>query len=432
MKRNILFAVLAFPLLLQVGCSSHMQDDLQISKDTYPKNSEVSTFTGSLYQDSLALVALYKATDGDKWVRRMRWLSQNAVSVDKWYGVKVAEKNGVKRVVELNLPVNNLCGKLPPEMKNLTALRKLNLSYNKGLKGNLIDELFQMRELEVLNLRFCSFTGAIPPSIGNLTKLDSLDLWTFIPNVYTGEIYPHRLSGSLPSEIGKLTNARFIRLGRHDFSGSIPASITNLKSLVYLDLSQCKFTGVIPVGFEKMEKLEELYLFENKLSGNIPEDICGANSLEYLRLDNNLLEGNIPENIGKMKKIRQLYLFKNKLTGPIPTSLSQASTLTLLSLNDNQLSGEIPAWLGNSNPNLIDADLKNNNFTGKMPVLKGRYIPGAGTTYPVFHVAGNKLSGELPECYTKFIPYNEGEMGLPRYIPQQTGYGFTNLPLQLP
>ena len=57
-------------------------------------------------QDSLALVALYNATDGPNWVNNTNWLT---TPVSQWNGVTVAGD----RVTDLRLRRNLLTGEIP-------------------------------------------------------------------------------------------------------------------------------------------------------------------------------------------------------------------------------------------------------------------------------------------------------------------------------
>ena len=70
--------------------------------------------------DRAVLVALYNATDGDNWVNKPNWMSDEPL--DQWYGV-TADGNG--RVTELRLSDNRLSGELPEELGNLANLQEL-------------------------------------------------------------------------------------------------------------------------------------------------------------------------------------------------------------------------------------------------------------------------------------------------------------------
>jgi len=108
-------------------------------------------------------------------------------------------------------------------------------------------------------------TGSIPPEIGNLTNLTFLDLGN------------NQLTGEIPSEMGNLTNLTFLDLGNNQLTGEIPSEIGNLTSLIQLDLHQNELTGSIPPEIGNLSNLEKLYLFTNQLTGVIPEILCDLN-----------------------------------------------------------------------------------------------------------------------------------------------------------
>ena len=95
------------------------------------------TLIDGLESDSLALVALYNATDGSNW--KNSW--DLSTDISTWYGVTIKEN----AVAVLNLYDNNLSGTIPPEIGNLTQLITLYLYEN-------------------------NLSGTIPPEIGNLTQ----------------------------------------------------------------------------------------------------------------------------------------------------------------------------------------------------------------------------------------------------------------------
>ncbi len=78
----------------------------------------------SRQSDSLALVQLYQATNGDNWTNNENWLQTN---LDQWYGLNL---NDTGRIKSLHLPSNNLSGELPTDIMNLTALTSIVLRNN--------------------------------------------------------------------------------------------------------------------------------------------------------------------------------------------------------------------------------------------------------------------------------------------------------------
>ncbi|XP_055807269.1 BRASSINOSTEROID INSENSITIVE 1-associated receptor kinase 1-like isoform X2 [Solanum dulcamara] len=87
-----------------------------------------------------------------------------------------------------------------------------------------------MKELYSNNI-----SGKIPNELGNLTELVSLDL------------YLNNLIGPIPDSLGKLQKLRFLRLNNNSLSGGIPMSLTTIVALQVLDLSNNHLTGPVPV-----------------------------------------------------------------------------------------------------------------------------------------------------------------------------------------
>ena len=82
------------------------------------------------------------------------------------------------------------------------------------------------------------------------------------------------LTGSIPPEIGNLTNLTYLNLRNNDLTGSIPPEIGNLTNLSSLGLSENQLTGEIPSEIGNLTNLTDLYLQTNRLSGIIPDEIC--------------------------------------------------------------------------------------------------------------------------------------------------------------
>jgi Leucine-rich repeat (LRR) protein len=139
-----------------------------------------------------ALIALYKSTNGTAW--NSTWNLNN--SVDTWHGVTIEND----KVVEINLPFNNLEGVLPQEIGSLVYLRKVNLGFNK-ITGEIPKSLANLKDLTSLELFMNRFVGAIPSELGTLKKLESLKL------------YSNNLTGEIPASLMELTNLEELLLG---------------------------------------------------------------------------------------------------------------------------------------------------------------------------------------------------------------------------
>jgi hypothetical protein len=80
------------------------------------------------------LIAFYKSTNGDKWIKKDNWCSDKPVSM--WYGIEsfYHEATGKNRVLSISLPNNNLTGLA--KLSDIKSLYDLNI-----LNGNKIESL---------------------------------------------------------------------------------------------------------------------------------------------------------------------------------------------------------------------------------------------------------------------------------------------------
>ncbi len=372
-------------------------------------------------QDSLALVALFRATNGVSWSNNTNWL---ATPVYQWYGVTI-DSSGY--VTGLDLHYNYLSGQLPDEIGNLTHLIFLKLNANSNLYGNIPGQIGNLSNLQILWLQQDNLSGNIPPEIGNLTNLTALalsdnDLSGTIPeqignlqNLQILDLGHNHLTGTIPSQIGNLTNLTALSLENNQLTGTIPSQIGNLTNLTSLDLAYNQLTGNIPAEIGNLTKLYILLLNSNQLTGNIPDQIGQLDSLvfcllnrnqlsgpipdeignltmlEYLYLSDNNLTGNIPQSIGNLTDLKTLLLQNNNLSGNIPESIGNLSNLEYLRLNDNKLTGPIPGSIGNLT-NLTHLNLSNNLLSGNIPGTLGNM-----TNLEYLYLSHNMLSGQIPD-----------------------------------
>ena len=195
-----------------------------------------------------------------------------------------------------------------------------------GTEGiELWDVCYSIENTTEINLYNNQLTGSIPPEIGNLTNLNYLGLGA------------NQLTGYIPPEIGNLTNLTTLLLGFNDLEGSIPLDIGNLTNLNFLFLGYNQLTGPIPQEIGNLTNLIELVFENNQLTGVIPESICNLNI--ELELNNNQLCPPYPEcieefvgnqdtsNCSSVSIIEDVILFTYALYKAYPNPFNPVTTL---------------------------------------------------------------------------------------------------------
>lgn len=225
-----------------------------------------------------ALIALYKATNGDNWTNNTNWCSDKPIS--EWYGIIKSPDGSLL----INLDSNNLVGKLPDEMRNLRNLTSVIISDN-NIEGNIPKWIGELTNLDMLVISNTKLSGSIPISIGELKRLRTLHL------------DHNKLEGNIPNEIVKLADLESIFLGTNNLTGTIPEELGNLKKMRDIRFEKNRLKGNIPKSIKNLTALENFSVTDNELEGTIPEWFADMTQLKYLELAGNYFYGSIPSKL---------------------------------------------------------------------------------------------------------------------------------------
>ncbi|CAO2833174.1 unnamed protein product [Amaranthus hypochondriacus] len=281
---------------------------------------------------------------------------------------------------------NNFGGSLPDFRGNFsTKMYALSLDYNE-IVGSIPTGLFNMINLQVIQMRSNHLTGQLSPQIGKLSKLETID------------VRFNNLSGRIPDSIGNLSYLSILIFSNNRFEGVIPSSLGQCKYLLYMYLYNNNLSGPLsPLLFAPSSMIIELSLGINNLRGIIPTEIGQLQNLNKLGLASNNFIGELPTSLSKCTSLNLLDLEGNFFTGSIPQSFESLTSLSYMYLSYNNFSGSIPDYLIKFP--LIALDLSYNNFVGEVPTR------GVFTNQSALDISGNKkLCGGIPQLHLPRCP----------------------------
>jgi len=154
--------------------------------------------------------------------------------------------------------------------------------------------------------------------------------------IYNLVLEDNNLKGSIPFEIGLLTNLEYINLANNNLYGTLPVQLSRLSNLDSLDLAGNSLGGnnnrdVADFILALSRSLIHINLEANQLQGSIPDVKYGTDYLNrlvelYIGF-NPLLIGTIPNSVGQLTQLQELNILGNTgMRGPVPESVCELAT----------------------------------------------------------------------------------------------------------
>ncbi|KAK2999194.1 hypothetical protein RJ639_024284 [Escallonia herrerae] len=292
-----------------------------------------------------------------------------------------------------------------------------------NFRGSIPVELGQLTNLVLFDLTSNKFSGVVPAQLFNISTIQVFS------------VADNMLTASLPPELGhSLPKLKLFLADLNHFSGLIPASLANASELVKIRIGDNAFSGRIPLNLGGLQELQVLDLGGNLFGTEKANDIgfisslTNCTNLRTLILSQIQIGGVLPDSITNLStKLASLSLDQNYISGSIPEGIENLVSLSYLKLHSNMLTGSIPESIGKLT-NLQELNLHSNNISGEIPSSIGNI-----TGLSLLNIRENKLEGSIPvslgHC-TKLQGLDLSNNKLNGAIPQQV-FSLPSLSLHL-
>lgn len=344
-----------------------------------------SAEAGVRHADRRALRDLFILLDGKSWKAAERWdLSGDADPCEvQWYGVGCDDPCDMM----MEAVIEARAKQLPPEIKAKQTtnpyagvvlypedldcregrITSIELRAN-GLRGDLSKwtSVGQLRNLSILDLSHNgNLTGSLPTEMGKLRDLVHLDV---SGNDIEGHLPDLAAVNSYADGLFKLDT---LNVAANRLSGTLPTQLGLHTLLSRLDVNfNSRISGTLPTELGNLNaRLEVIYARYNSIDGTLPTQLGRLSELRFLELANNLaISGTLPPALGGLMSLREFGLNENRISGSLPTELCLTTSLRQLFLSNNRLEGNLTKfWSMGQWESLITLDLYNNSMSGDVP-----------------------------------------------------------------
>lgn len=262
--------------------------------------------------DSLALVAIFRASNGDNWTKD-KWDLTKPMS--EWKGVTLTDA----RVTALKMTGKNFPGEwtMPEEIGDLQELT--DLRFNSALvTGDFMDQLYKLTKLVSLYFQTNNILGSFSEKVTS---------WPDIKDIYIND--NANFGGTLPKEFGQLKKLANINIAKTSICGAVPAELSGCDALTNFMVYGSKLTS-LPDNFDQWPSLKLIQVYDiPTLTGNLPASCGNCKKLTSLWLYSCNFEGNIPESWANLPATcKQLRVQGNKLSGQVPAAVKAHANWT--------------------------------------------------------------------------------------------------------
>ena len=230
---------------------------------------------------------------------------------------------------------------------NKNVVTSLTLS-NNGLYGSIPSDLGLLSNLTRVDLSLNLLCGSLPVTIGLWQSIQHLDLHS---DMETKRLCV--LNGTIPSAIGNWNGPITIDWSGHALSGTLPTSMSNwnMNHILKFKMNLNRIEGTIPSFVVTWLNLTEFEMQYNDMTGTIPESIGHLRQLQVFTFPGNALNGTLPSSIQNLTNMESFSVSENRLTGTIPDGISYSWTnLRYAGFYDNDfVDGTVPEGICRNN-----------------------------------------------------------------------------------
>ena len=289
--------------------------DTTIPHELLQQSNLDAASTLTQFNQRYAIMVLFYACGGEEWQGFVSHNIEQQGHIDTclWDDDDFVACNDVHEVVELQLDFRRLGGTLPAELRVLTSLETLDISYN-FLDGTVPDNLFQ----GMSNLSTSQIVAGTDFRLGS-----AFNTFHFFIGIHTENLFlnNNEFIGNVPTSIGMATGLRNMDLSFNFFTGSLPAELATLPEIQRFSAKDNLLTGPFfePFG-TAWSQLEHLNLDGTQFTGTIPADVLNtwASSMIDLKLGFTQFHGRLPSEIGELSQLTGLNINGPKLQGTVP------------------------------------------------------------------------------------------------------------------
>ena len=362
--------------------SFHTVDRIDAKQAVLPKILDFSEL--GLERIPRSICNMIKSNEGPPSLAMVNFSYNNLTNVDlKILGDALRTSSAASSIEVIDISGNNIVSPLPVSIIDISTMPKLHkliasnnaitrLGIDEGkylsakrnieIDGNPVQDIFITdSEMDIFPENILSERAKVleqvsfyrlPRMLGALNPL-TVASWTRLVRFEIARC--PLMKGTLPTELGLLTQLTGLLLNRNAFTGTIPSQLgmlTNMDQFVVDYQDGGAMAGTLPSQLGRLAKMTRLHMWGNPYTGEIPTEYGQFRKLLYFMMYNTNINGTIPSQIGRMTQLTLLELRDNRLTGGIPTQLGQLTNLRALYLQGNRFSNTTLPWQISALPHL--------------------------------------------------------------------------------